>query len=452
LFNFNINKDNANVDMSPSSMRANRTIEERILKEKKEIVAKLERQNREIIKEIKRLRLKQMASGNSGGEQPSQQQLQQLKPSFLNLKQQENLLSNGNGVTTATSSDECSGVDSPRIAGATIVDPLIISLNEQQRQKKGYNKVKSSTLLNSLSGAGNASIQSSQNSSVIAELQTLKTRKGQLETRMHMLKSSRDELLGQLEVLLKQSASNKAAARSSNGKTATSSGQLHLSSPRSLTLNSTQKYSSLINSNSQANGGGSNQNYNNISSSMNNNVSNSPLNAINVTVPGLSDMYANPSSLLNHATTTSLNISPKSSHNMNGGGGVIVPQVSASMAMHMPHQSRSMMTSSNSGSHIRSWSTPSNTAAPQFELHPSLQQNNQNLVSSSQQQQQQQQQSDFITAKNRVMAPVTGSASLAPSAHSSLLSLNALTAFGGGSDLGDAASNTGSTANLRNLR
>lgn len=40
-------------------------IDDRLLREKREIVAKLERQNREIAKEIKRLRIKQIASNQS---------------------------------------------------------------------------------------------------------------------------------------------------------------------------------------------------------------------------------------------------------------------------------------------------------------------------------------------------------------------------------------------------
>jgi hypothetical protein len=128
-------------EMSPSSMRASKTIEERILKEKKEIVMKLERQNREIIKEIKRLRLKQQMTSATAAPGGSDQS---LKPAFLNLKEL-------NGESSGDGS-----VDSPKIAGATIIDPLVISLNEQQTPHKrisGYNKVKSSAVMSSLANS-----------------------------------------------------------------------------------------------------------------------------------------------------------------------------------------------------------------------------------------------------------------------------------------------------------
>jgi hypothetical protein len=311
----------------------------------------------------------------------------------------------------------------------------------------------------------------------VAELQTLKNRKGQLETRMHMLESNKDELLGQLETLLKQSQSNKqraaaaskAAASANKDTTAPTATVSFLSSPRSLTINSTQKYNSLINNNGPGsmnstyhyNGFQNACNNNNNNNNSNNDVSNSPLNAINVTVPGLSDMYNgfNPGINYHHPlSTTSNNTSPNNNNNKSSLNN-IVPQVSAATAMQMPHQSRS--SAANGASH-RSWSTPSNNAAPQFELHPTrlVHQNAANGPMNYQQQQpyptmsQQhspQQQSEFIAAKNRVLA--TTSVSLAPSAHSSLLSINALSAFcGNGTGSQNGIGGSGSAGDLRNLR
>ncbi|RNA11887.1 dystrobrevin beta-like isoform X1 [Brachionus plicatilis] len=99
-----------------------------LLKEKQEIVAKLERQNKEILKEIKRLRLKQLSNCS----------LDMVEPNEAKYKA-----------------------------------PMSATLN-----RKVYNQ-----------------------DPILLELQTLKHKKGQLESRMQILESNRNELLNRLSQL-----------------------------------------------------------------------------------------------------------------------------------------------------------------------------------------------------------------------------------------------------------
>ncbi len=250
---------------SPSCTARNHRnqIDEKILKEKRDLVSKLERQNREIIKEIKRLRLKQ------------QQQQQNLA---FNTLHNEQLIHAQSLIQDSSPTTPNGGL---KLNGATIIDPQLISQNEKR-----------------------------VNNNVIAELQTLKTRKGQLETRMHMLESSKDELLAQLQTLLKM---NQQQQQQTNGKPKPDS----RTSPRTLTLNSTQKYSSLIN-----NAGITNKNL-------------------------ISSPTTNTPSVHNTGCTAFAPVMPSSSTNQ--------------------HQSRSMSHTTGTSQH-RSWSNPSNTSLF-YELH-----------------------------------------------------------------------------------
>lgn len=223
---------------------------------------------------------------------------------------------------------------------------------------------------------------------------------------MHTLLSSKDELQSQLKTLLKTSTTNKQQQQSSNSL---------LSSPRSLTLNSTQKYNSLISS----------------TNPYQVEASSSPVNA----VPGLTDLYNAKTS--SSALSSAYQASQYTAH--------VPGALPASLAMQMPqsssqHQARQMTTST---SQHRSWSTPS-TPAP-FELHPTRLANktpgaaNSNTASTTK----------LIPSVNGVAGGVASS--LAPSTQSSMLSLNALSHFGN-YDQSNATSNAGSNANLRSLR
>ena len=124
-----------------------------ILKEKREIVARLEQQNREISKEIKRLRAQQLSN--------------------------RSLDVNNNNSSTG---GKCSS--------SAVLTPMLL--------KKQMNSGGTTTSAYGLRGGGN------YDEATMVELQTLKQRKGQLESRIQHLQSSRSELIGQLECLLKQ--------------------------------------------------------------------------------------------------------------------------------------------------------------------------------------------------------------------------------------------------------
>ncbi len=120
------------------------SINERLLKEKREIVAKLEKQNREILKEIRRLKQKQQSNKS------------------LDL-------------------DNC--------AFDSSIKHLSLKCQQQMLKNKELTNRKVSI-----------------NPKLLAELMSLKERKGQLENRMQWLESSRDELierLMQLDSLMK---------------------------------------------------------------------------------------------------------------------------------------------------------------------------------------------------------------------------------------------------------
>lgn len=238
-------------EMSPNSIRASKTNEERLLKEKREIVAKLEKQNKEILREIKRLKMKQQ---------------QQQQHQTVNGNEDDQMMSKLTQLVE--SSSVCKG--------ATIVDPLVISFNEQQKNKRGFNK-KMSGQPGQSGIIANPVLQ--QNSSLIAELQTLKHRKGQLEDRMNCLESTKDELLAQLETLLKASISSQQKKSQQQPQQQQQHQQQNLTnSPRSLALNSAHLMNAL-----QSN---ANSNYN-ISSSPNN-----PTNQISSTINSLIDSAA----------------------------------------------------------------------------------------------------------------------------------------------------------------
>lgn len=140
MSDYKLNGYSNHQELSPDAVRANKTMEERILKEKKEIVAKLERQNREIAKEIKRLKLKQKMTNTSTPTTSTSNS--NLKAPVLNNFMEGGHISKSSLIESLSSRHQLknlsdrSDLDSPKIAGATIIDPLIISLNEQQTQKK----------------------------------------------------------------------------------------------------------------------------------------------------------------------------------------------------------------------------------------------------------------------------------------------------------------------------
>lgn len=228
---------------------------------------------------------------------------------------------------------------------------------------------------------------------------------------MHTLLSSKDELQSQLKTLLKTSTTN-SKQQSSNSL---------LSSPRSLTLNSTQKYNSLISS----------------TNPYQVEASSSPVNA----VPGLTDLY-NAKTSSSSALSSAYQASQYTAH--------VPGALPASLAMQMPqssssssqHQARQMTTST---SQHRSWSTPSTPAL--FELHPTRLANKTPPTTTN---------SNGCTSTTKLLPSVNGvvggvASSLAPSTQSSMLSLNALSHFGN-YDQSNATSNAGSNANLRSLR
>ena len=190
--------------------------EDRLLKEKRDIVAKLEKQNKEIINEINRLRLQQLS--NKSLERIEQQEQQQM----ARLKSRENT-----PVLTST----------------------LTRQRTQQANNLGSLSAASQAQLNSILATFSAS-STMINPQLMAELQTLKHRKGLLENRMQMLENSRDELIGRLTQLdtsfIKYNSSESPAAARKN-RIITSTNSLRntpINSPR--TVNTQHKYATLV--------------------------------------------------------------------------------------------------------------------------------------------------------------------------------------------------------------
>lgn len=156
--------------------------EDRLLKEKRELVVKLEQQNKEILKEIKKLKLKQL-SNKSLDLIDSQSQINSL---LHQQKSHQIMKPNQNHLSLRYQQQK----------------------QQQLNSKVCYQTPQSATLTRKhMPATNNLTAMSKYSSSrlssqlVAAELQTLKQRKGQLESRMHLLESSRDELIGRLTQL-----------------------------------------------------------------------------------------------------------------------------------------------------------------------------------------------------------------------------------------------------------
>ena len=122
---------------------------ETILNEKKKLIAKLEHKNREILREIKRLRIQQESN--------------------------RSLDENGLNLTTSLSREST---------------PLTINSNHTSKSILNYQ------LINP-----NYSIQQPQQPNLMAELKSLKQRKGELDSRIQTLEQNRNELLSQLSTV-----------------------------------------------------------------------------------------------------------------------------------------------------------------------------------------------------------------------------------------------------------
>ncbi len=150
-------------------------LEEVLLKEKRDIVAKLEKQNKEIINEINRLRLQQMS--NKSLEKTDQLMMSTKDTWALQQQLQAKLKSR---ETTPVHNISKHG----RLKTQT-ENQLINSFLAHNPQ------------LVSKYTSNNAQIETN----AIQELQTLKSRKDMLQSRMMALESSRDELIGRLTQL-----------------------------------------------------------------------------------------------------------------------------------------------------------------------------------------------------------------------------------------------------------
>jgi hypothetical protein len=345
--NFRLNNNILHTQITSNEEINQPTInEDKLLKEKREIVAKLEQQNKEIIKEIKRLKLQQLSNRSLDLNE------QQKKMILKNLKE------NSSVILNKKLSDSSSYLLAPPSLSTTVA----------------------------------------ANPHIIAELQTLKQKKGLLENRMHLLENSRDELIGQLSQLdsvLKQTNSKQNSANNL--------------SPR-------LKYSTL-----QSN----NNNNNNNSKQLNQQSDNMSSLSLNNMIQS-SSSSSPPQQLPLMQTST------------------FVPIVSASMALQIPlpqiqsQQQRSGIITNTSNrrsnpianAQTRSWSTPNTPAL--YEIHT-------NRLN------QQQQQPVFINNNSNKTAT---SSSLPHSSAGSLLSLTQNNT----SSTGFINSTNGSTSNLRNLR
>jgi len=339
--------------------------EDKLLKEKREIVAKLEQQNKEIIKEIKRLKLQQLSNRSLDlSEQQKKLLAKNLKENSMTINSKKQLNSTLNNTIT-NESDQQHGTFS---ASSTMINPYII-----------------------------------------AELQTLKQRKGQLENRMHLLESSRDELIGQLTQLdnvLKQSKPVSTSNPKQRITVTISPKQQH-------------KYATLSQKNSHSSNSKPTQ------SSIEN---------------------------LSHLQSISLNnIVPDTSTSQ-----TFVPIVSASMAMQMPptvQQQRSGIitntsnrrsTNPNANIQPRSWSTPNTPAM--YEIHTTR------LAQQQQQQHPQVSQATHLTKTATSSLPHSSSSLLSMVAMSSANSSSLTSNTSGFNKNINNNNNNSSTSNLRNLR
>lgn len=359
------------------------TIDDKLLREKREIVAKLEQRNKEILKEIKKLKLKQLSNQSLDLDDHTPLPSSQSTKYNQYYKSRESTPLN-------------SSILSKR---SHYIDQNTLNLVEQQNKTTASMINKTNNLKQQLANSGFSSSNTIVNPHLIAELQTLKQKKGQLENRMQLLENSRDELidrLSQLDTLIKP-AKNKRDSVQQTSQRIIQTNSLRTtpnSSPRSI---NTQKYSTLAQS----------------------------------TLPSGSPINGG-------------SISPQQSSTS-----PFVPIVSASVAMQMP----SLQPQQQQKTQQRSWSTPSTPAL--YEFHPTRLKINNNQLQLQQQQiqqqiQQQQQQQLLLLNKQQ---PYQG--------NTSLLSLNGLsnTSISNGSSIVsnyaskiDLNQMNSSSHNLRNLR
>ena len=145
-------------------------LNEKLLNEKRKLVLKLEQQNKEIVKEIQKLKLKHLSNKSL--------EINEQINTYYKVKNEKQ----------------------PNI-----------SENKEMQKKKYKNSLKKN--------CPNSAICSSStmiDPALIAELHSLKQRKGQLENRMVMLESSRDELIEritQLDTFIKPSNKSKLKLR-----------------------------------------------------------------------------------------------------------------------------------------------------------------------------------------------------------------------------------------------
>ena len=310
----------------------------RQLKEKMELVAKLEQNNKELIKEINKLKIKQLSNRSLDltdqhemYQQLLMQQQQQIT-AHQSLKYQQQKMAKGAKDSTLTRKPNINSVPEPSADTPRYSTGVKSSLKKPNHEKTTSAFTTSSTMLNP---------------TLIAELQTLKHKKGQLENRMHVLESSRDELidrLTQLDSLMKPSKPAEQPRTSAN-----SGASIIRTTP-----------------------------------------SNSPRGLANVQ-PSSPNVYQK--SMISPVLLQS-NISPAQAN------ATLIPVVSASMAMQMPpltQQPRSQPTQP------RSWSTPSTPAL--YEFHPMR------MASIQQQLEKQQQQAQFNGKQQQQSASLAPSAS-----------------------------------------
>ena len=143
-------------------------LEDTLLNEKRELVVKLEQQNKEILKEIKKLKLKQLSN-------KSLDLLDNQSELNYEIGQKIRTQNNHSSLKQQNSSKACHS--------ATLTRKNLTNNYTLTKQRSQMNP-----------------------NHVVAELENLKQRKGLLENRMHLLENSRDELidrLTQLDTVLK---------------------------------------------------------------------------------------------------------------------------------------------------------------------------------------------------------------------------------------------------------
>lgn len=284
-----------------------------------ELVAKLEQNNKELIKEINKLKIKQLSNRSLDltDQQEMYQQLlmqqQQQISAHQSLKYQQQKMTKGAKDSTLTRKLNINSIPEPSADTPRYSTGVKSSLKKPPSHEKPANAfTTSSTMLNP---------------TLIAELQTLKHKKGQLESRMHVLESSRDELidrLTQLDSLMKPSKLAEQPRTNAN----TGAGIIRTT------------------------------------------PSNSPRGLANVqqNSPNVYQKSAISPALLQS------NISPVQAN------ATLIPVVSASMAMQMPPLTQQQ----RSQTQPRSWSTPSTPAL--YEFHPMRMANIQQQLEKQQQQ------------------------------------------------------------------